>query len=207
MPDMQKPDMQKVIEEFRKGFQYLDGTKHRRSRCYEFWYKSDLLRQNFTNVKLTAEIEKAVENFNTQLDSLIQNKGKHDFVEHKQDFLTCLAELLNTVQEKRFKYGKEATHTFMHHNQSIFERVLIPKGSSFLEQNVVNGLNSISNEYPELKNKMDEMIGKIQAGTPPYVRLHESMTIYADGSRFFSASGHESTLKDHLENVALKLNR
>ncbi|ASQ46339.1 hypothetical protein [Legionella clemsonensis] len=193
-----------VIEEFKKGFQYLDKTQHRQSKWYEFWYKNESLRQNFTNTALTAAIEKAVKNCNTKLDLLIQDKGKKGFNENRQEFLNCLAEVLNTVRKERFNHGKKTAHTFMHRNQSIFERVLIPENNGFLEQSVVSGLKKIANKYPELKDKMEEMIKKVQAGVSPYVEFHESMTIYADGTRFFSASNQKSTLECHLEKVALK---
>ncbi|KTD22147.1 Uncharacterised protein [Legionella lansingensis] len=155
------PSLKQVIDEFRNAFQYLDETDHRRSRLYEFWFKSERLKKTFTNEELTAAIEDAVKNCNSNLRNLVSQRGNEDFDTVKTEFFNIIAETLHAVQVKRFVHGSVAIKNFEYAGQSIFERYLVPKEASFFEKELMNSLNALTTKFPELAPLMNTLAQKI----------------------------------------------
>ncbi|CEK10320.1 hypothetical protein [Legionella hackeliae] len=199
------PSVEDVVKVFKAGFQYLNSSGQRQEKWYELWYKSDFLRKNVTDVKLTTAIEEAVKTCNDKLDLLIKNHGQQEFHAYRQEFLNPIVDVLNTVQAKRFQHGKTGTRNFEHAGRSIFQRVQYSKNPGLLEQSVIQGLNNIKDEYNELTNLIDEIIKRIEERPQSFVLFHESMGVVANGRRQYSDSGCMSSLADHIATHQLSL--
>ncbi|KTC81350.1 hypothetical protein [Legionella brunensis] len=183
------PLLAQVIDEFKSGFQYLNGAGHRQPEWYEFWQKYDFTKKRFTDEKLTEAIEIAVQDCNGKLEKLKSEHGDQDFDSHKEEFFTIVADVIHRVQVKRFAHGEISTRNFEHANQYIFERLLIPKGPGTFESKLIAGLNAVKAKFPELTTHMDSATKKVNRSRQGYtVFFHESATKNSAGETIYSSS-------------------
>lgn len=169
------PLLKDVVQEFKKGFQYVDDQGQRQNRWYEFWHKNATLKEKCTDEKLTASLEKIATKCNTELDALVLQSGEENFEQAKAKFLLIIANTLHAVQVQRFVHGAVKTEQFDKDNEHVFERSLVPKKASRFEPLLIAGLDEVKTKFPELRPLMNEVGNKITASKPnPTTFFHEN---------------------------------
>lgn len=164
------PSVKEVIDAFTEGFQYLDGDNQRKSRWYEFGYKTF-----FAQKPLTQDLENAAQICKRELGALRSLLGEKDFTANKAAFFAIIAKTLKTAQVKRCVAASVKIDTFQSGNEFVLERNLVPKKASLFEEQLTAGLEKIKTKLPELRTEMDIAIGKIIASEPkPLLFFHEN---------------------------------
>ncbi|MCL9684865.1 hypothetical protein [Legionella maioricensis] len=190
------PLLKDVIAQFKSSFQYLDAENRRKTFWYEFWL-NDFTKELLTNTKLTTELEQAAKKCVEQLDELSGQHIEEPFASHQDAFFKIIVATLRTVQLQRFKSGTEKTENYQKDQHYVMERILYPKKEGLFEEQLINGLNSVKETFPELSSIMEQKILHIVEAKPkPFVLFHENMKFGDNGNKFFTTDGRTRTIED-----------